>query len=82
MSAAQRGFIMIAVAFPVYLLWRGRLTAYLALVSNAQPVTANQGTIPTFGTIPSAGAGLGAGVLGLPGTGSGAAGSIIPIPGL
>lgn len=82
MSAAQRGFIMIALAFPIYLLWKGRLTAYLALVSNAQPVTANQGTIPTFGTVPTAGTGLGSGVLGLPGSGSGAAGGIIPIPGL
>lgn len=34
MSSAQRGFIMIALAFPIYLLWKGRLPAYFALLKN------------------------------------------------
>lgn len=43
MSTAQRGFIMIALAFPIYLLWKGRLPAYFALLKN-NPI-AGAGTI-------------------------------------
>lgn len=81
MSGAARGFIMIAIAFPIYLVWRGRLPTYLQLMV-ATATTANQATVPNFSTTPSAGSGLGANVLGAPGSGSGAAGSPIPIPGL
>lgn len=43
MGAAQRGFVIMALAFPVYLLWKGRLTAYLALMT-ATPATGTAGT--------------------------------------
>lgn len=58
MGAAKIGFIMIALGFPFYLLWKGRLPAYLALASAASSsgtTTASTTTNPTPFTTPNAG---------------------------
>lgn len=59
MSAASRGFIMIALAFPVYLLWKGELPAYLGLVRFQQTAQAGTGAaaaaaLPSVTGIPGA----------------------------
>ena len=37
---ARTGFLLIAVGFPVYLLWRGKLGAFLSLASGSAPAPA------------------------------------------
>jgi hypothetical protein len=48
-SLARTGFIMIAVGFPVYLLWRGRLPLYLALTRPAGGTMTTASAVGTTG---------------------------------
>jgi hypothetical protein len=47
MNAAATGFITIALAFPIYLLWKGELPAYLALMTGGALTTSATGASTT-----------------------------------
>lgn len=47
MGNAATGIVAILVAFPVYLLWKGRLPLYLALTKNAAAPSTPSGTTTT-----------------------------------
>ena len=61
MNAAATGFTIIAIAFPIYLLWKGELPGYLKLMAEGaltQVVGTTQNTTPIGGgsvPIPSVG---------------------------
>lgn len=81
MGSAQFGFIAVAIAFPLYLLWKGELPTYLKFMTANNQAGIAAG-VPNFSVTPSTTGPLGPSVMGTPGSGSGAAGSPLPIPAL
>lgn len=43
--SAHQGIVAILIAFPVYLLWKGRLPAYLALLKTPAPNPSDGSTV-------------------------------------